>query len=93
MSGTIQFLNTTPEKLLNEVDKRLDSRLSAFAEEFKPAPPEEYLTKKEVAKMLKVTTATINNYINRGILKSYGLDRIVYFKRTEIEKAIIQLNS
>ncbi|WP_422350089.1 helix-turn-helix domain-containing protein [Flagellimonas sp.] len=91
MSGAIQFLNITPKDFLDEVDKRLDNRFVDFTKKFKPDPPEEFMTKEEVSKLLKVTKTTINNYTNRGILTPYGLGGMIYFKRSEIEKAIIKL--
>ena len=46
----------------------------------------EFLTKKEVAEKLRVTTRTINNYMAQGKLSFIRLSpKIVFFRATEIE--------
>ena len=53
--------------------------------------PTQYLTRKQVAKMLDINLTTLNNWTNRGALTSYGIQGRVYYKRDEVEKAIIKL--
>lgn len=62
-----------------------------FKKEFQPKEPTEYLERKDVAKLLNVNLSTLHNWVQKGILKSYGIGRRVYFKRTEIEDAIVEL--
>ncbi|MBC6999678.1 helix-turn-helix domain-containing protein [Cytophaga sp. FL35] len=92
MSGTIQFINTTPDELLSAVDQRLEGRLKKLAENFQPKEPTEYLTRHEVANLLKVDVSSVHNYTKKGLLTSYGLSGRVYYKRSEVESALIQLN-
>ena len=54
-----------------------------------PEPQPEYITKKEAAKLLKCSIATIDNYRRNGKLKRYNhLGHIVRFKRSEVLAAI-----
>ena len=51
----------------------------------------QYLTKNEVAKLLKVSLGTVNNYSKKGYLQPYGIGRRVLFKKSEVENALIEL--
>lgn len=93
MSGTIQFINTTPDQLLLEVEKRIDNKLDLLKKSFQPKEPTELMTRHEVASLLKVDISSIHNYTKKGLLTSYGLSGRVYYKRKEVESAIIQLNN
>ncbi|WP_396633606.1 helix-turn-helix domain-containing protein [Maribacter sp. R86514] len=93
MSGTIQFINTTPDHLISEVEKRLDLKINLLKKSFTPKEPIEYLTRHETAELLRVNVSSINNYTKKGLLTSYGLSGRVYYKRKEVESAIIQLNN
>ena len=54
-----------------------------------PEPQPEYITKKEAAKLLKCSIATIDNYRRNGKLKRYNhLGHLVRFKRSEVLAAI-----
>lgn len=87
----VQFIQTTPEKLQESILKGIKSQLEKLKEEYQPKEPEEYLSRAEVAKMLKVDISTIHNWSKSGRLKRYGIGNRVYFKRSDIERAIVQL--
>lgn len=44
----------------------------------------ETLTRKDVAELLHVTTQTVINYTNNGLLKSYKLGRRVLYLKDEV---------
>ena len=92
MSGTIQFINITPNDLLEEVDNRILSHLEALKKDFQPKEPTEFLTRHEVAALLKVDISSVHNYTKKGLLTSYGLSGRVYYKRSEVNKALVKLN-
>ncbi|SDL72017.1 DNA binding domain-containing protein, excisionase family [Salinimicrobium catena] len=73
---------------LNQLETNLISQLK---QEFQPKTPEEYLSRSEVAKLLKVTTATLDRWTDQGKLKRYGLGARVFYKRSEVEESLIQL--
>lgn len=41
--------------------------------------------------MLDINLTTLNNWTNRGVLTSYGIQGRVYYKRDEVERAFIEL--
>ena len=82
-----------------EFEKRIDFKLSQLKtnllselkKEFQPKRPEEYLSRSELAKLLKVTTATLDRWTEQGKLQRYGLGARVFYKRSEVEESLIQL--
>lgn len=49
---------------------------------------EEYLTREEVCKKLKVSNTTLFNWNNEGVLLNYKVGRRVYYKKEDV-KALI----
>ena len=49
-----------------------------------PLNSDELLSRKEAAKLLKITLSTLWSWTNSGKLKSYGIANRVYYKRNEI---------
>ena len=87
----IQFISVTPEQLETAIINGVKTQLDKFKKNFKPKTPTAYMSRQEVAKMLKADLSTIHNWRKRGVLKSYGISGRVYYKRSEIENAIIEL--
>ena len=48
----------------------------------------ELLTKKELIEFLSISKSTVRNYINKGYLKPLGMDRRVYFLKSDVMKAL-----
>ena len=89
--STLQFIQTTPEQLLEAIIAGVKLQLETLKKDFKPQEPEEYLTRLEVAKLLKCDISTIHNWTTKGKLKPYGIGNRVYYKRVEIEQCLIPL--
>ena len=92
MKKVIQLHQTTPEELVNVILLGVKKEIEILKQEFRPKEPEEYLTRTEVSKMLKIDLSTVHHWTKRGKLKPYGLGRRVYYKRSEIEQALIDLS-
>jgi len=89
---SIQFIQITPEELKNEILTGIKEQLEELKKEYKPKEPSKYLTRNEVAQMLSVDLSTLWNWSKKGKLTPYGIGNRVYYKREDIDKAIIQLN-
>lgn len=88
----IQFISTTPDELKNQIVQHLkNSLLPELKKEFQPKTPTEYLTRHEVAELLKIDISSVHNWTKKGILISYGIGGRVYYKRVEVDNAIQQL--
>ena len=89
--GQIQFIQITPEQLQNEILKGVKAELEQLKKDFQPKQPTEFLTRQEVAQLLKIDISTVHNWTKRGKLKSYGMVGRVYYRRDEVEGALVEL--
>ncbi|MHB1106565.1 MAG: helix-turn-helix domain-containing protein [Lutibacter sp.] len=87
----IQFVNVTPEQLQTAIIEGVKLQLEELKKDFEPKTPTEYLSRQETADLLKADLSSIHNWTKRGILQSYGCAGRVYYKRSEIEDALIKL--
>lgn len=92
----IQFIGSIPDQLKKEITQDVIkgvtiSLLSELKKEFQPKEPSIYLTRQEVSKMLSVDLSSVHNWTKKGILVAYQIGGRVYYKRSEVEAAIIEL--
>jgi hypothetical protein len=92
MIAKIQFLETTPHELQQQINEGIKIQLQEFLKHFAPTPPKEYLTRKDVAQMLSVDISSVHNYCKRKILSPKGIGGRVYFLRSEVEASIKPIN-
>ena len=88
---SIQFVQVTPEQLQDAILEGVKLQLQELRKEFQPKTPTEYLTRSEVSKMLKVDISTVHNWGKSGKLQRHAIGNRIYFKRSEVERSIIQL--
>ncbi len=91
MKKSIQFVQITPEQLQNAIIEGVKSQLKDLKEHLQPKKPTKYLTRSDIAEMLKIDLSSVHNWTKRGILKSYQISGRIYFKRDEVEQAIVAL--
>lgn len=88
---TIQFVQVTPEQFKDSILQGVKDQLEELKKQYQPKEPEEFLSRAEVAKLLKVDISTVHNWGKAGKLKRHGLGNRVYYKRSEVEQAIQEL--
>lgn len=88
----VQLVQTLIEELKAEILDVIKKEISDLKIEYHPKIPDENLTRAEVAELFKVDITTIHNWTKKGILKPYGMGRRVYYKRSEVESALTELN-
>lgn len=81
-----------PEETKLQISQ-ISKELAELKTKFQPKEPTQYLTRSEVAKMLSVNLSTIHNYCKRNILQPYGIGSRVYFKRDEVDQALVKLKN
>jgi len=69
----------------------IKSELADLKKNFEPKTPNEYLTRNNIAELLSVDLSTVHNYTKRKILQAYQIGGRVYYKRDEVELAIVKL--
>ena len=67
----------------------LQNQLTELKQNFEPKVPAEYLSRNELAEMLKCDLSTIHNWTKKGKLIPYGIGNRVYYKRSEVEAVLL----
>ena len=88
----IHLFEITPEELVAKVIFELKQSQELATPKFYKAP-EEYLTVKNVAKLLQVSISTVNNWKRDGVLRAHQIGGRIYFLRSEIDSAFVELKS
>jgi excisionase family DNA binding protein len=86
------FLHSTPISDLKAII------IEAVREEIKnitPPPPlqTEYLTRKEVCKLLQVSEVTLLEWTKAGIIKGYRIQSRIRYKRSEVEESLQRIDN
>ena len=90
---TILFSGTTSQEFKKEILDELKNLLQELKFPPKEKQPSDLLTRQQVAEMLSINLSTLHYWTKQGKLTSYGIGNRVYYKRSEIEQAIVPLNS
>jgi len=88
-----QVHGTTPQQLRDNLLNGFKTELKEMVLSFKPEVQPEYLTRKEVAEILKVSLVTLSDWNKKGVLKPYRLGNLIRYKRVELDQALISINS
>jgi hypothetical protein len=89
--SAIQLIGLSKEDLKNLFGEVLKPEIMALKEQMKPKQGNDYLTRKEVAEMLKIDLSSVHNWTKKGILKRHQIGNRVYYKLAEIENSIVEL--
>ena len=88
----IQIENIEADDLFNRLDK-LEGAISALCVQSQPTVPKtgtDYITRKEVARLFKISLVTLHDWTEKGILTAYKIGNKVFYKRVEVESALVQ---
>lgn len=88
----VQLIGISPEELREEILKGISKQLEELKTHFQTDNKNEYLSRADVAKMLQIDLSTLYHWTRKGTLTSYGIGNRVYYKREEVEGAIVRLN-
>lgn len=90
---TINFIQVTPEQLQETILQGVREGFKQFKKEFQPEVPDEILSRTEASKMLKITVTTLDRWTNQGRLKRFGLGKKIFYKRSQLEEALVELKA
>ena len=89
----VQIENISVEELTEIIaDKLADKIETRIAKLISSQNDEELLTRTETAEFLKINFTTLWNWTKKGKVTAYGIGNRVYYKRGELNKALIQIN-
>lgn len=88
MENTIHL--NVPQENINQIADKVENRLfERLAKFLTDNQPNRYFTAEQVCDRFSITKATLHNYRQRNIIKSYKLGSRVYYRLEEIEAAMI----
>lgn len=79
-----------PDRLFKELEN-LRVEILEIKANLKPKESNIYLSRSEVSTMLSIDISSVHNWTKKGILTAYQIGGRVYYKRSEVEAAIIEL--
>jgi excisionase family DNA binding protein len=88
-----QVFGVTPQQLKESILTDVRTELREIVLNFQPKKQSEYLTRKEVAAILKVSLVTLTDWNKKGVLKPYRLGNLIRYKSEEIDQALIIIYS
>lgn len=91
-SNITQLHGVNPLEFKEIILADVRTELQALSQNFQPVTQPEYITRKELAEILKVTLVTIIDWDKKGVLKPYRLGNLIRYKRSEIEQSLIAIN-
>ena len=93
MKNTSTLIHNISSDEIENLFKEIRKELNEIKENLQPKTPDEYLTRNEVAAMLKVDLSTLHLWCKKGKLIPVGLGSRVYYRRCDIEAMMVPLGS
>lgn len=87
----IQIINETKEDFLTSILEGIREVVKDLTKQIAPKE-NDYLTRQETASLLKIDLSTLHSWTKKGKLISYGIQGRVYYKRADLENAMVKLN-
>ncbi len=76
------------EQFYTEITKIVQLALAQQQSTEQPVLSNQYLTRKEVCAMLRISLPTLHQWTKDSLIKSYRLGNKVYYKSLDIEKSM-----
>ncbi len=80
-----ELVEVIVEKVLNGLEERKNKLYSLSQQE-------EILTREKITQYLKISKTSLWKYTKSGRLKAYGLGNRVYYKKKEVDEALMRIN-
>lgn len=85
------FTGVNLNQLLEKIGQLIESKLTRIAPQTTQNNQSKFITRHEVAKLLKITLPTLNEWTKLGWLQSYKIGNRVLYKEPEVVASIDQL--
>lgn len=86
----ILFTGISSKELIDRIGQLIDSKLSKVASH-QQTTQSRFITRHEVASLLKISLPTLNDWTKLGWLQSYKVGSRVFYKAEEVEASISKL--
>jgi hypothetical protein len=73
----------------------LEKQIRELQNQNKPAPQNnsDFISRKEVAEIFKISIVTAHEWSSKGILRTYKIGNRIFYKRSEIENALTEITN
>lgn len=89
----MDLIVTTPEKLGEIVKNAINEAIKSIPKEQPKQPNEVFLTRKEVAKLLKISLPTLNEHSKNGKIRSYLIGGRVLYRQSDILNSLHEVRA
>ena len=87
----VLFTGINLNELLEKIGQLIEFKLQGSFQKSNPTLNQSTLiSRKEVAKLLKISLPTLNEWTKSGLLKSYRIGTRILYKLSEVEESITQ---
>jgi len=91
MEREILLVGIKLDELLAKIEAIVEAKLSKnYSFRNKDDPSTKYLSRAEVARLLKISLPTLHEWTKSELLQSYKIGNRVLYKQEEVEKALTQ---
>ena len=88
MENQILFTGVKVNELLEKIGQIIESKLSLASKTNEVKSQSQFISRVEVAKLLKISLPTLNDYTKSGWLTSYKIGKRVLYKYVEVLQCI-----
>lgn len=89
MNTNIQFIQTTPEQLVELINDGIKNQLDDFKRNFQRQ--DVLLTRTQACEFLQIDSSTLWHWTNKGKVIAYGIANRRYYKKEELIECLIPL--
>lgn len=94
MTGKTIMIEQLEASYFVEQFEELKKEIRELKEVNKPKPPQsDFVSRKEVAAIFKISIVTAHEWSNKGILRTYKIGNRIFYKRSEIESALTEITT
>lgn len=86
---TLQMISVTPEELTGLLVEGMKTEIEKLKKSLTAG--DSYLTRQETANLLKIDLSTLYNWTKKGKLSAYGIEGRVYYKKSDIDNAMVKI--
>lgn len=93
MNANIQFIQTTPEQLVELIKEGVKNQLDEFKKTFQSPETDVLMTRAQACEFLQIDSSTLWHWTNKGKVISYGIANRRYYKKAELIECLIPLKN
>ena len=90
--GVEEFFSRLDNLLEDRIESAVATALNSQHQQSSPNN-DDLLTRKDVAKLFGISLTTLNEWCKVGILNPHKIGRRVFFKKNEVESALVAKNA